>query len=494
MKKVREDLFRLNYLEFYDGMLEGLKLNFCDENEINTNVFFNVLIGENGVGKSIILRTIIDIFLQLEALKRKDLKRRRLIPVNQYKLIYTFGNEKYTIIKRNSTIEVFINDLQIKNIDMLKLPEKVMACSFLINDKFIFRKNNNESIYRYLGIRVHNTMTNTSLVVKQIANNIINSIDKPEFNKGMKECFNFLNLYPECKLVYKIKKKELFFCGDITEKNLFDRFDELWSKRSTQAFGFNIVKELKKNIYELKEIVSLINNIAHKINNKGELIYTIDFNEKNIILDNNINLKLLSVLSKMDILSNPEVYIRKNDIYSLESGSSGEIHILFLMTNILSNIDKYSLILIDEPEISLHPNWQMKIINLLKTVLRNCDDNVHSIIATHSHFMVSDLDKKSSSVLVIEKKNQSIISKEIKEDTYGWSAENILYNVFNVPSTRNYYLADELDCILEEISMGKIEEITDKLDKLKCILPNLKDNDPLKEVIEKILEKVEHCE
>lgn len=54
------------------------------------------------------------------------------------------------------------------------------------------------------------------------------------------------------------------------------------------------------------------------------------------------------------------------------------------------------MVLIDEPEISQHPNWQMQIIDMLDKCLS--DSKCHFIIATHSHFLVSDLPNYKSSV------------------------------------------------------------------------------------------------
>ena len=414
--------------------------------------------------------------------------------LKSYKIQYTIGEDNYVVEKLEKSINVYLNEEILRNYNNLKLPQKIMACSFLINDKFIFSKNENDSIYKYLGVRVHNTMTNTSLVVKKIALNIINSINNKEFIEGIIECFKFLDLYPQCKLVYKIKQKQLFFSGDINAENIFKRFDMLWSKRSTQAFGYNIIKELKNKPEDLDNMVNLINEISYRIGDEKELSFNVNFKNIDRMFIENTNVNILEKLSKLDIISNPDIYIKRNEEYSLENGSSGEIHILFLITNILSQIGSESLILIDEPEVSLHPNWQIRIISLLKKILKECSSTSHIIVATHSHFMVSDLNEENSSIIVMNKVNNMIKSEVIEENTYGWSAENILYKVFNVPSNRNYYLADELDDILEKISMGNISCVKDRIKKLKHLLPNLTENDPLKEVIEKILEKAVNYE
>ncbi|EEF93807.1 hypothetical protein CATMIT_01556, partial [Catenibacterium mitsuokai DSM 15897] len=55
---------------------------------------------------------------------------------------------------------------------------------------------------------------------------------------------------------------------------------------------------------------------------------------------------------------------------SLRSASSGEQCMLVLMLGIAGYIEDGSVILIDEPEISLHPEWQEDFMDLLKASFR----------------------------------------------------------------------------------------------------------------------------
>ncbi len=62
--------------------------------------------------------------------------------------------------------------------------------------------------------------------------------------------------------------------------------------------------------------------------------------------------------------------------------SSGEQHELVLFFQLLFDTEPNSLLLIDEPEISLHISWQNHFINDLKEVI--ILNNLSAIIATHS--------------------------------------------------------------------------------------------------------------
>ncbi|WBF57658.1 hypothetical protein HXV90_18440 [Lysinibacillus sp. JK80] len=113
-------------------------------------------------------------------------------------------------------------------------------------------------------------------------------------------------------------------------------------------------------------------------------------------------------------------------------------------------------------------------------------------MATHSHFMVSDLKNESSSLIELKSKsNELVISKNINESVYGRSAEDILYEVFNMPTSRNYYIGKDLDEILQAISLNRVNDgIRDKAHKLYSMIDYLKESDPLKELIMVVYKKV----
>ena len=162
------------------------------------------------------------------------------------------------------------------------------------------------------------------------------------------------------------------------------------------------------------------------------------------------------------------------------------------MIRMFSSIKENSLLLIDEPEISLHPNWQMKYISFLKEVFKNyC--SCQFIITTHSHFIVSDLEGKNSSVIALKRNQKSDkIEAELIEgiDTFGWSAEEVLLKVFQVATSRNYFIAEKLGLILDFIagSNSTRETIKNKFFELELDkFDGLTDEDPMKTVYDTIV-------
>ena len=130
--------------------------------------------------------------------------------------------------------------------------------------------------------------------------------------------------------------------------------------------------------------------------------------------------------------------------------SSGEFAMLSTVLSISAAAnDSHTMVLLDEPELSLHPNWQMTLIDNLDRALKNrvC----HLLIATHSHMVVSDLPMKRSTVTQLEKDDEgNLKGTTISECTYGWSAEEVLLKVFKTATDRNRYFGERIGKLLEK--------------------------------------------
>ncbi|PWK15570.1 AAA family ATPase [Tumebacillus permanentifrigoris] len=68
--------------------------------------------------------------------------------------------------------------------------------------------------------------------------------------------------------------------------------------------------------------------------------------------------------------------------------SSGEQHELVLLYDLLFNMERGALILLDEPELSLHVAWQMEFLRDLQEIIALTDASF--VIATHSPQIIND--------------------------------------------------------------------------------------------------------
>jgi predicted ATP-dependent endonuclease of OLD family len=76
--------------------------------------------------------------------------------------------------------------------------------------------------------------------------------------------------------------------------------------------------------------------------------------------------------------------IKFNNIeLDLDSLSSGEKHILVMFGTMMFDIEDNMLLLIDEPEISLHPAWQERFLEIVQQI-QSQHQNIKIIISTHA--------------------------------------------------------------------------------------------------------------
>ena len=205
----------------------------------------------------------------------------------------------------------------------------------------------------------------------------------------------------------------------------------------------------------------------------------------------NLIVILLYKLKQYDLVNSTSVLFYKNgQQIDVEGMSSGEFAMLAMILSIsAAATDNHTLILIDEPEISLHPNWQMTFIDNLNRALKK--QMCHLMITTHSHMLVSDLPMNRSTVSQWEKGRDGIIlANQISENTYGWSAEEVLLKVFKTATDRNRYFGERIAQLLEQMGNNTIspKEVADELKDLKEISLHLSDVDPMKMVLNTIIE------
>lgn len=92
---------------------------------------------------------------------------------------------------------------------------------------------------------------------------------------------------------------------------------------------------------------------------------------------------------KLLINAKHELAIQTNhgDEIPVSALSSGEQHQIVLAYDMLFRIESNSLVMIDEPELSLHVNWQERFLSDLESVIGVA--NFDTLIATHSPYIIN---------------------------------------------------------------------------------------------------------
>ena len=498
IKETRED-FRLVSLVVRDGQQLIMDYSFFSEEMVkpNTEPVTTIIVGENGSGKSYTLKILSEIFCAVE-----NDNSRSILTHTYYKLVYTLMGKRISVeIAQN---RVGIHDgKRLVDIEQGKklLPNKVLALAFMLNDKYIFRREISEnSIYEYLGVRGASNAAWTSALGNRVAENIITLVSEGSLWRILKRLSEYLHIDSKISITVDVKEKEFIehgFSFISIQKYILDGLQKESIENSNSQRIITAKNKVKENIERYSNILYGLLH-ASVIKNGDIYVCEMIFDEKDTdfkIEENEKIYKAVRDLYILQIVSDITLYIyRDGQKYMFDEVSSGEKNILYAILNIAGHIEKNSLIMIDEPEISLHPNWQMMYISLLKTAFKDYS-TCHFLIATHSPYMVSDLNPDSSSLIALYNNHGERKMHTIDYSTYSWSVENILYNVFHTRTTRNYYFEMDLRELIRLIGDNKDKDITrikELYDKLSRYVFDQKD--PLRLILKQVEEQFIYAE
>lgn len=442
---------------------------------------YSVLIGCNGVGKSTLLKEMVDFFVDLHAYinnfkqKMSSANKARLKGVK-----YHVDGVCCEVIRIGRTFLIKIDDRFLAS-KKLRVPT-IVACNFGAFDKFPVQKVNGSSqtrydvpYYKYVGAHVNGNMISSSAIAFRLLFALKENMDDRQ-RQNLSSILDFIGYDHTITLNYSIvlrSKKN----GSVYDHVLQHvQKDKEYSKLTSEQRS-NKVRELY-DFYKNKEFAK-----------QPTCNYDIDIDQNSLAANEDLN--YIYKLKQYDLVQAASVvFYKKGTQIASEEMSSGEFAMLSMVLSIsTASSDSHTLILIDEPELSLHPNWQMTIIDNLDRALK--DQVCHLLIATHSHMLVSDLPMNRSSVSQWEKdEDGNLIANRIGENTYGWSAEEVLLKVFKTATDRNRYFGERIAKLLEQMGNNTIskEAVADELNELQEISQHLSEVDPMKMVLNTIID------
>jgi predicted ATPase len=474
-----------------------------NEKADNSN-YFTVLIGNNGTGKSRFLVNLVDSFREIDESNRR---------INfEYNLEYELFGETFNVErKKHQKVQERIHNRKQDDGLGLKTPKKLIAITTSLSDKFPIHSNRKkrdkdtpkEEYYSYLGVRNRMGAASNRALMDKAISLMLSSIHEARNNEEYREIFDYLSYEPIIKLDYQVSTahfKRLNATG-IDGRVLKEIIQERAEKRGGFRYE-SILKSLERenDSYwgELATVYTLIASEALSHLKRRDFTLLLNFSIENsnremtkLGINENRLYIILEELRKFELVRGPSIklYKKGGGEFDFNDASSGEASILSTLIALIPELEDNSLVVIDEPEISLHPTWQYRYVNLLDRIIskkRGC----HIFIATHSHFIISDLPIGRSHIVHLKKGNKSTIEAEyIDQETLGLAAEDILLNVFDMPSTRNYYLSQQVSEALEILASGdrNNQRYNELIDKFKGYLPNLKTIDPLYDVLNKLV-------
>ncbi|NBN05582.1 ATP-binding protein [Proteus sp. G2665] len=351
--------------------VQALKLNFATTSPLPHDI--NVLIGPNGIGKSQALIQLVEDWLNLKPDEGKISGFIEEPNINQ------------VIVVSYSPFELFPLDLEKDDIE--------------INRK-------DHGIYRYFGLRA-------------------NEIRVDENGKKHKQ-IRLSRRWPHQNAAYS-----LISCLDDDRK-----YGEInsWSNKIKTLY------QVLKIAIDFDEIAIGVANFTDKKQLvEGDELYFADsiilINEDEKEKDESlpdayipirqvrIDEPNTKIIRKFLHLHSGVVFLKNNSQMKL---SSGQRLFSYMVINILGAMRRNSLILIDEPELFLHPTLEITFIQMLKKILDNY--NSKALLATHSLVTVRELPRDC--VHVFERTEDGLFIKHPPFETFGGDIQRISSYVF----------------------------------------------------------------
>ncbi|WP_267226227.1 AAA family ATPase [Dyella silvae] len=240
-------------------------------------------------------------------------------------------------------------------------------------------------------------------------------------------------------------------CRDVDLSNLDDALRHRRSTMSTIAYDeFSVSARLLEFTKELQ--FDLAGGVTERFTNS----YTFK------VLKSEKELKSAGIVSSIDILLH-----RKQDGAPVAVGqaSSGQLSLISTLCFLMTKIQKRSLILIDEPENSLHPQWQREYVDKIYSVLYLYEPKI--FIATHAPMIVSGA--RSSEIEIEVKQLHGENEKPQAIDIEHDGLEETMWDVFGTITPESHFLSEQLVQALALLKRGerRLEDVQELIERLR---------------------------
>jgi predicted ATPase len=388
----------------------------------------NVIIGKNGSGKSQTLLALSEYLLNNNKYRSRVeeqshpnfLSHLLLFAYNPHeKFIISRDFKKYDIEYKYIGYRRYKNLIEIEQKFFIESPD---LCKLLkitgngLNNKLLRRmleadiedkKNGNNESKIHLSDNYFITDSNKEELRQIFLDNweiLIDTITQDMMDKNILD----ETLYKSFCEIYKKDRNNYAHSIRISDISYIEKiFNYIQKVFECDAIGLKFIKD--ENIEKYQQLDLNISNgclLVQNESNKSKYTRNIDFEDFE---------------SKL-------YFFNKNQL--IPSLSSGQETFVNLIINILALIKPNSLILIDEPENTLHPNIEIDFISILQDILNDEDFDSFAIIATHSPIIVREVPESFVRVIKFDESGQPLIdSPSIK--TFGADIGTITNYVFD---------------------------------------------------------------
>jgi predicted ATPase len=389
--------------------------------------------GRNGAGKSRLLANVAMAFDALDVGKPRAGARSEIE--------YTIGNSLCVISSNDGKLSTSLNGAWIEP-QRLPRPRAVAAVTTSAFDRFeLPRARNDKSpsilsqpTYNYLGLKDDRGRVSATAGVYRALDKAFEAVTRDIAGRArIADVFAYLGYVPRVEIAYRWTARGTNFRdrgeesgveGYATFLSIDARSDGAWSRHSERSLESDGAFEaLAKAVVVLdersaKEQVSLVADSEH--------------------------FRAAQLLKREGMLATKHVLLTVESTGAelpLGKASSGELSLVTATLGIATTIDSQCLILIDEPEISLHPEWQSSYFARLQEAFESFA-GCHFVVATHSPLLVAGLTKKTQNrVLSLEHDRQ--VDREL-EYVEGRSSDEAMVSAFGVAGPENLFIKQTL--------------------------------------------------
>lgn len=274
-------------------------------------------------------------------------------------------------------------------------------------------------------------------------------------------------------------KKLISQIEEIQVNNEYIYYLEIYSLLLEKWMKMKKIEEIDKNIFleGIKKLIELLDKIPSALFEDEKEI------QLSFIKD---NIYIVEVTKLIDEYNQKDYNYLNFITLNYMSFSTGEQELIDLFSTLydeLSSEDvakhEHILLVLDEPNNSMHPEWSRRLINLLIEFLKDVHFFIESskqlynpnlckytiVFATHSPFMISDLSKNHVIALEISDENESTI--KIKNDmrkTFASNIHTLFSDSFFMEITIGEFAKNKIDLIikrLNEVNLNKEKELSE---------------------------------
>lgn len=440
----------LKELSFFDIHNSPRKVNFQVDGAICEGVNWTVLTGRNGSYKSMIFREIV------QAIILKNQNQETGLTIEKA------GKES----KKN---------------------QRIIAISSTISDRFPLKRQNikttlfDQPSYIYFGQRVNANLVSKREIIENVAFHMLDSKNSKRLALPIfSEIFNLVGLRHTIKLIVtltelstkKRKGKSVPLYRTLTSVANFESEIGHGTIRFLPETAQFLLTEFSKETFD--QLEAFLQGPKRKIT-----INIADIITSDVLSIDAIRLGLY--VEQLRLSTVEVITLENNTQFSAFDLSSGEYHLLSTLLAAFFVIQEGDIILVDEPETSLHPQWQIDYIRLLDKISSMVTTG-HILIATHSPLIISAV-KVGTSIIDVSKKEST---NTIWKKNFGGTADDILVGNFGLKSSRSHDFIDKIQKAITLIEQGKddSQEFAELRKILLTYRNNIPDTDPIVDILD----------